>query len=471
MTANQVHEGSVWFGVPSWWVPVWVSLDDGRANLDPLEEAVLAFIALGGLDAAGIARRLAVARSLVESATHSLLSRGVLESTENGLVAVEVDRDEVAVDREGWIAWGPSLRRPLLQVLLGSRLPERPPSPNGWALSEMTGREERPARPRTRDVDKALRLLPHAAATRVYERIGLGLSEVEGARIRSMRRKLDTASRANPIWIPTEHRLQGTAVWRPAIWPVADISTELDPGGWTSLIERIGEERAESAEAGRKAIRDEIMPGVIEATGFGSVAELASWSEEQARRELGPGWRRADGVIERAVADAFQHQTLGLVTNPTANSLAHGWVAVLEHLTKDLVEPARDRVGGHRGPVGLPRSDRKRRVVRVLGATWGHFRQAVSEEPTLESLTDQLRSHTDTIGSRLLALAMDCVIDGPGLARAEALEEALPGFFGHLGRALKERNSVIHPDRAQEPVSLAGFRVRVLKLCRASSGA
>lgn len=464
-------QARTWFAVPGWWLPVWVSLDGGRGGLDPLEQAVRSFVAWGSAEPAWIADRLAVDRSLVESAIHSLLGRGCLTAGESGLVVVEQEDEDAPTDREGWVAWDSVERRPLFQILLGAAAPpETPPEPPGWAVERLSGQEQRPSRPSQQRVDRMIRLLPHANETRLYERIGLGLSEVEASAIRSIRRKLDVRPRYGAIWIPTEHRIQGSAVWRPVVAPMAQVPTELDAGGWAGLQARLTEDRQADAEGSRRAVRDEVMPGVVKAMGFESVSDLTDWSRRRAQAELGGAWRVDGGALEEAVVDAFRQEKVGEALERDANSIAGEWTIVLELLTKRLIDPVRDRLGEQRGAFPQPRSGQKRRIVMVLGPSWDHLSQALREDERLGELTERMRTRTDTIGTRAVGLAAACLLDGDGLARAERLDEALPSFFVHLGRGLKERNTLTHPDEEKEPVSLAGFRTRVLKLCKAASG-
>ena len=470
-----------WVAAPAWWIPVWVEIVGPSQGLDPLQEAVLALVKAGRSDADTMAADLALPRSLTRAAAEGLVALGLLEFDEqDGLVACaeSVEHspgDEVAPRvREAWIPWDPLHARPLSIIWLDSRFPNimLPEAVDDGALR---------SRPKDRDVETSLRLLPHLSTLELISPRAHGLREapqpgmvvrLDRARLRAIRLRDGGWAKRGAFLVPTEQRLTRALVWRPTLLAHPNEVGELDPRGVDGLVVR----RPDLvAELEHRAVdeADRCLQPLLDAGAYASIDELRENARKQAARGLAGFWTpRAWPRTCRALEEAFIEQEIGVLLEGDWRRLARGWAEVVEALTVELVEPARALVREAGSLPTLP-PEVERRLQRVLGQTWQHLgqlRRGGDARKNFGDLKWKLAQDSDSIGHRLLAIGAAAMLDAEQRRAIQEADQALPEIFRQLDVANQERIAVIHHRARSEDLDVVGFRDRVLNLCRAWMG-
>jgi len=452
-----------WVPVPGWWFPIWVTLDATGHARDPLEDAVLGLVRAGMTGTGELAHALRVGSGLVESAVNHLTGSGVLEREDGSLKPVADPPDPMGQleARRGLLAWDPAAGRPLLQLWLGAEPPEVDQAPPGWQLAPWEPRSDLSA-PSDREVADALRLLSDVGELRAFEPVASGLREVDGARIHSLRRRGSRNRRLAPIWVPVEQRVPGPVVWRPALLPTQQVDTELSPGGWAGLLEVSSSEVRQLLDSERTACLASVAPGVLREAGFSSVEDLRRTAAATAARELGDlsDWERA----RRAAEDAFVVDRLGEAAGGDWRQRAGGWASLLDVTTHQLV-----RQMLHLRPAAwrTPDGDEEREGRRALGPLWQEVKGLLRKPDALRSIDKHITNDADGIGERLLWIGATIASSREARSAFTRVIAETPDLFEQLDKARQERNAVIHPRERVDPVPVAGFRARVLRVCRA----
>jgi hypothetical protein len=457
----------IWFPIPAWWVPVWITLDSAGESTDALETAVEAMVRAGLRAPAVIARELCLDTALVESAIATLASAGVITQTADGLSAKpRSEPGEGPRSRAGFIAWDPSAQRPLLQLWV-AREPPLPAveAPPGWRLSPWSEPDDYPQRPRTKEVAERLGVLPSMSGLRTFEPRGNGVHESDGGRVRRLRERSGPSARL-PIWAPVEHRMSGPVVWRPSLRPIAEVGTELDPAGYEGVVRRALVPGASEALAdAEREHRDRIAPGVVRQAGFTSVDDLRAEAKKQVSRDLGaitnlPGWQAVVQLAEDAVVDELISPAVG----GDWRRPLRAWGDVLETLTALLIERLRPIVIALEARSVDP--DERASIRLLLGPSTDHTLSTASNPEHFKQLKDSVQGRLDTIGTRVLAFGVCALLHLPTRRAFERLADQQPSLFETLGRAKSERNDVVHPKATTEAIGVAGHRARVVLLCR-----
>lgn len=456
-----------WIPTPAFWYPVWVTLDGAGHALDPLEEALLALVRAGLRAPADLARELRVDFGLVESATQGLVADRSLAMEPGGLApgeAADADPSGDLQDRMGFIAWNPRTRRPLLQLWLDPELPRVTVAPRGWrfAPNEFARSEARP--PDDHDVEVALRLLPDAGDLRAFEPMGDGVREVDGARVHRLRMRPPARRQRASIWVPVEQRVQGPVVWRPSLVPMPEVETELDPAGWAGVLEAAPPEAQTLARSDMDEVHTQVAPGVLRAAGYESVEELQRSARAAAARDVGA----LDGMdlVAKTVETAFVGQILGEAAGADWRTLGQAWANVLEAVTMEVARRVAPLLRDLKADD--PPED-TRSLARLLGPSWERARDYSANRDQLGQLKAAMRGDADNVGTRILALAVTVVRDRRVRRAVEGVVEDQPDLFEQLDRARDERNRVVHLREKGDPVSVSGFRARVLLLTGALS--
>jgi hypothetical protein len=457
-----------WAPIPAWWIPVWVVLDGASGALDPLEDAVLALVAAGKRQPDAVASVLAVPTLLVERALAHLAAQGLVAGEAGAWRPVAAAMAGAAPqERAAFVAWDEATIRPLLQVWLDPEAPEDPPDiASATVLPVPSADREWPKRPSDQRIDRALQLFAATGAVVALEPIGSGVREVDGARVVRVRRRLDQRFARRWIWAPVEHRLHGAIVWRPSLVPRPNLETELDPGGWEGLVQRVPE-LAGVLQAAQGEVLDAIAPGVLERAGFRTVDELRAEAHRSAERALdGPvaaPWQPIVALVAQAYAAERTAEAVGL----DWRALARGWADVLEALTLALLGRVRIVVLG--ATLRAPQPEEVARLVRELGPGVHRLKAVWRNPEEAKRLADTVRDGTDSIGTRLLAVMVAVASDAKlRSAFLEAMQDH-PRFFDDLDTANKERIAVVHRrDATDEQVSVVAFRERVIALARTS---
>lgn len=472
-----MRRNAAWYRVPAWWVPAFLETRPGTGALDPLERAVLRFLALDIAHAPrtpeAMAQTLRMDAAMLHGAMARLHGAGRVEPLADGAWA-RVEGDEEAEPqrerREAWVPWDPVDDRPLLGMWLGPTPPlwVDGPSPDvadGWGPSPAL---ERPTRPRRDVVDRALRLLTSVDGPLVLEAIGRHAELFQGDILRLYPRL------SRPRWgwmaVYVEHRATGSAVWRPQPAPTQEVETELDPGGWPRFLARVGDrrQRLEEEEDARMVGRD-----VLARLQVATVDELRA--KVRVRLDL-----QLEGVSEAlrdaAVEASVQHELAKATGQPWRHSLT-GWTEVLERWLREVSEdvalpalqnldpPAMDwQVIGARAATFRDR----------LGPTWGHVEKSILKKREVRELAQLLEDDRATGGVRVLALGAAMVLDQAAEVQLVALDEQVAetagtGLFPTLKRLVNERNAIAHAHREAREVGGIGFRTGVLDLLKAQA--
>jgi len=457
-----------WLPVPTWWYPVWVSLDRGLGPTDPLLVAVVEFVGIGVVRAEDIAHELSVPRILVESALAHAESVGLLVRDAAG--DLEAHQGEfVGPPREdaAWVAWDSAAGRPLLQVWLDGSMPDGPGSPTGWSVEAAPEGADYPRRPSDGKLLGALRVLGQASDVAVYTPVGKGVRRDEVALIRRIRRRARQRPKRGWSWAPVEHRVYGTVVWRPSMAPLPEVETELDPAGWAGLEAQIDAKTRARQARSRRRVREEIAPGVLQAAGFASGEELREAAARTARRELGPAASHRETL--ELVREAYVQERLAEVLESDWRVLARGWVDVLELLTLRLADTSRPGVLST-GRLTSWRPEEERRLRKTLGGkTWGTVRRTLADDNRRHALQQAARERTDSIGTRILLLGSAVAADRQLERAFVSALEVEPRFFEYLDDANLARRTVVHLRGDAGEVDVGSFRTRVLLLCRAAA--
>ena len=169
--------------------------------------------------------------------------------------------------------------------------------------------------------------MPDVPDLRVYVPLGHAYRSVESAHVQ----KIAFEARRHPIsghaFVPMEFRPEcDPIVWRPMLAPSAQIETSLDPQGYSGLLQRVPEARAELDR-----IRLELDPKLIEllaADGYRNAAELFQDADRRVQNELvgawgNPGWRE----VQDAAVDAMRQTILSRFLRSSLNGGRHAWGA------------------------------------------------------------------------------------------------------------------------------------------------
>ena len=181
-----------------------------------------------------------------------------------------------------------------------------------------------------------------------------------------------------------------------------------------------------------------------------------------AARELGDleGWEKA----KKAAEDAFVMERLGEAAGGDWRQRATGWASLFDMITHQLV---RQLLPGSPASWPRPDADEDQQNQRLLGALWPEVRGVLRKPDGMEAVRKRILGDADTIGDRLQWL-------GGSIATLPKVRSAFgkviadePELFDHLDRARRERNAIVHPRERADAVLVAGFRARVLQVCRA----
>ena len=454
--------------VPAYFVPVVVSLAEDPGPRDALEEAVAAIVALDRGFPQELAQILCVAPELVESALAELELRHILKRPDlDGPYVVNEQTSHASRPRQrpGYVLWDLLSNQPTFQLVIGEPL-KQPYVPKHIDVVDATNRKPRHA-PSHRAIERSVRSLPDVPDLRIYVPLGHAYRSVESAHVQ----KIAFEARRHPIsghaFVPIEFRPEcEPIVWRPMLAPSAQIETSLDPQGYSGLLQRVPEARAELDR-----IRLELDPKLIEllaAEGYRNAAELFQDADRRVQNELvgawgNPGWRE----VQDTAVDAMRQTILSRFLRSSPNGGMHAWADVLERAVRVLLVQFLDAAA--QDAWARLDKDKLTRILDERARKLGQLRERLLESKDLKpGKKDGLLKVLDkgTLGSRLLGLVAVWVADPRVFDQlAPALREQ-PDFFRRLDDAIEMRNRVIHPDGGESPNARA-FRGAVLGLVKA----
>ena len=461
-----------WVPLATWWIPVWVTLQTERTARDPLETAVLGLVGFGRQRVTAMATQLCVNAGLVQSAVDHLLALGAVEVDEQAWISLpkEAATSDGALEKQrGYIAWDSSPDRPLLQLWLDDDVAATSEQFQGWTMIDHDAVASPKDKPSQDKIAKWLHLLPNISDLRVFEPFGSGARELDGSTVAKLRLRPNSPLRANPVWVPVEERALGAVVWRPSMVPRERVQTELDPGGWDGLLDRVPRSVREELEKQHRRYRDLVMPGVVKEAGFASLDDFKLSMESKARQMLGD-IQMSDRVWNAAV-DAVAMQKLGETIDADWRMLAKPWAALLDLATLEVairVRPALERI-----TIRVLREDETNEVRALLAENWGYMDKVAwgkSAARDMDALRDHLIAGTDTLGLRQLLFSLCATFDCTWRERFLECDRKWPGFFSLLHRAVQIRNTVEHERAAGALVDVDAFRAQVVRVVQALSG-
>jgi hypothetical protein len=446
-----------WVAVPGWWIPVWVIIDGDAQALDPLEEAVRDLIAADYREVAGIARRLGLPIELVDSAVGTLFGRRVIADEEGGL-RVLGDRSDAAAEepatRSGWLGW---VHGPVFELVLAEEPPDPPEALPGWTFHPLPHTARRGRKPTDGQIDDVLRVLPSTGRLRASDLAGARIEEIDGSRVRRVRRKSEATLVAAPLWCPVEHRITGPVVWRPSMVPSASPTSELDPGGWEGLAAALAEEVVAELNREGAGVLEHVAPGVLRDAGYESVQELRESAERKARHQLGIAGDAMSDMVN-AVAQAYILETLAGAMGLDWRALARGWADVVEVATVELKRAIGEL------PKELPAAatlEVQHEVRYLLGPRWFGF-----ECEDRSALRKLLANEKESVGHRLAAIRLALLEDAKLRRRAKEANTECSHFLRDLERAKDQRNLVAHRRGDGTEVDVKELRALVLNAAK-----
>ena len=214
----------------------------------------------------------------------------------------------------------------------------------------------------------------------------------------------------------------------------------------------------------RKWYADTVMHGIVQQAGFATVGEFREAVRAQVRQRFGDA-KLSDG-LRGTIEEAFQMQQIGQVVGADWRMLAKPWAAVFDQQMVEVCEKIRGFVDDL-WSAGLPNavpSD-----ARVwLGPSLEHVvhvhRKAKSELATMRRRLDE---KSDTIGQRVLALALCMAFDARCSARYQPALRMRPRLFHELDDLVESRNSVDHFRAGAPYVDVEVFQAKVIAVMQA----
>lgn len=454
--------------VPAYFVPVLVSLAEDPGPRDALEEAVAGLVALDRGVPQELAQILCVAPELVESALAELELRHILKKTDADGPYVVNEHSSYASrprQRPGYVLWDLLSNQPMFQLVIGEPL-KHPYVPKHINLVDATSGKPRRG-PNHRVVEKSVRSLPDVPDLRVFVPLGQAYRSVESAHVQKIAFEARRHLIPGHAFVPIEFRPEcEPIVWRPMLAPSELLETSLDPQGYSGLLQRIPEARAELDR-----IRMELDPKLLDllaADGYRSAAELFQDADRRVQNELigawgNPGWRE----VQDAAVDAMRQTILSRFLRSSLNGGMHAWADVLERavriLLARLLEPATQDSWAQLD------KDKLTQILDERARKLGRLRERLLESKDLKpGKKDGLLKVLDkgTLGARLLGLVAVWAADSRVFQHLAPVLRLQPDFFQRLDEAIELRNKVIHPGEDESPNPRA-FRRAVLDLAKA----
>ncbi len=478
-----------WYPTPATWLPVWVTLEGASAE-DPLEEALWRLVDAGVARPHALWQQLCLPRDLIDAAVAALISKGLLREEGAGLAAeTREETVSTAQTRPGWMAWDDRSQRPLSQLWLDARLPSPPAALSGWVLHRAPASfARRPHRPRNSHISEALLRTLSAGTLTILEPAGEGVRLVDSLWVSALRLRSDWHPSTHPIWIPVAHRPGGLRiVWRPALRPMAAVSTELDPQGDAGLEDRIESINAEPLQAMERDLNRQLTPQYLIAAGYRSIDDLKDAARRKCHTELrlsSDTWPKTVQMIEAA----YVQEALSRLAGLDSRLLAQGWALAVETLTGELARQCVGRVSAH--PPAPPERLQRRRLQALLFPGYdrvaGIFsqREDVREQrwAMIQQSCADIRRDRDSIGPRLAVLAVAVLCDSSTRRRIEDADDRFRaelrrpprttkadrhGLLCALDQLNKYRNRTDHYRTEAAPVDVLDFSTQVMAVCRA----
>jgi len=454
--------------VPAYFVPVVVSLAEDPGPRDALEEAVAGLVALHRGFPQELAQLLCIAPELVESALAELELRNILKKPDaDGPYVVNEQASHASRPRQrpGYVLWDLLSNQPTFQLVIGEPL-KQPYVPKHMNVVDVTS--GRPRRgPNHRAVEKNVRSLPDVPDLRVFVPLGRAYRSVESAQVQKIAFEARSHLIPGQAFVPLEFRPEcEPIVWRPMLAPSELLETSLDPQGYSGLLQRIPEARAELDR-----IRMELDPKLLDllaADGYGSADALFQDADRRVQNELvgawgNPGWRE----VQDAAVAAMRQTILSRFLRSSLHGGMHAWADVLERAVRVLLAMFLDPATQDSW-VQLDK-DKLTRTLNDRGRKLGRLRERLLESKDLkpgkkEGLLKVLDN--GTLGARLLGLVALWAADSRVFQQLAPALRLQPNFFRRLDDAIEMRNKVIHPGEDESPNPRA-FRRTVLELVKA----